>query len=59
MVKDIVTGDCFRVDHLIEGHLEQLLQRKDITDEKKTEIEKILTQVIVDEKERNIIDGFI
>ena len=51
MVKDIVTGDCFRVDHLIEGHLEQLLEKKDLTDEKRAEIEKILSQVIVDEEE--------
>jgi glycyl-tRNA synthetase len=51
MVKDIQTGDCFRVDHLIEGYFKQLLETKDITDERRVEIEKILSQVNFDYKE--------
>jgi len=45
MVKDVKTGECFRADHLIEAHLEKLLKAKDITAEKKTEIERLLPQV--------------
>ncbi|UJR15719.1 hypothetical protein I4U23_002654 [Adineta vaga] len=42
MIKDIKTGECFRADHLIEGHLEKLLQTKEISDEQKTTIERLL-----------------
>lgn len=45
MVKDVKTGECFRADHLIEGHLEKLLKAKDITPDKKSEIERLLPQV--------------
>ncbi|CAF0830026.1 unnamed protein product [Rotaria sordida] len=45
MLKDIQTGECFRADHLIEDHLEKLLEIKDISDEKKTEIKRILPQI--------------
>ncbi|CAF2499250.1 unnamed protein product [Rotaria sp. Silwood2] len=45
MVKDVKTGECFRADHLIEAHLEKLLKAKDITSEKKTEIERLLPQI--------------
>ncbi|CAM2702879.1 unnamed protein product [Rotaria socialis] len=45
MVKDVKTGECFRADHLIEAHLERLLKAKDITAEKKAEIERLLPQV--------------
>ncbi len=66
MVKDTQTGDCFRVDHLIEGKkkkflifieliiyyrkgfLKQLLEARDITDERRAEIEQILPQVNFD-----------
>lgn len=28
LVKDVVTNECFRVDHLIKSHLEQLISQK-------------------------------
>lgn len=27
LVKDLVTGECFRVDHLIKSHLQQLAEK--------------------------------
>ncbi|CAF4630119.1 unnamed protein product [Rotaria sp. Silwood1] len=45
MLKDTQTGECFRADHLIEDHLEKLLEVKDISDEKKAEIQRILPQI--------------
>jgi len=45
MVKDVKTGECFRADHLIEAHLEKLLKAKDISKEKKEEIERLLPQI--------------
>lgn len=45
MVKDLKTGDCYRLDHLIKGHLEKLASAKDLTQDKRVEIEKTLTQL--------------
>eukprot|EP01125_Pyxidicula_operculata_P008427 TRINITY_DN2826_c0_g1_i2.p1 TRINITY_DN2826_c0_g1~~TRINITY_DN2826_c0_g1_i2.p1 ORF type:complete len:534 (-),score=138.80 TRINITY_DN2826_c0_g1_i2:108-1709(-) len=44
MVRDVVTGECYRADHLLEETLEELL--KVTTDEaKKSEIAKVLSRV--------------
>lgn len=45
MVKDMKTGDCYRLDHLIKGHLEKISSAKDCTAEKRAEIEKILARL--------------
>lgn len=48
MVKDLKTGDCYRLDHLIKNHLEKLLSSKELqsaTTEQRKEIELILSQL--------------
>ncbi|KXZ46296.1 hypothetical protein GPECTOR_45g166 [Gonium pectorale] len=47
MVTDAVTGECFRADHLLEGHLEALLEDKKnpVTPEKAREIRELLASV--------------
>lgn len=45
MVKDVKTGDCFRADHLLEGHLEKLLADKKLEEEKRQEYESVIGQV--------------
>jgi len=45
MVKDSVTGNCFRADHLLEGHIEKLMQAKNLSAEKKAEYQLILNQI--------------
>ncbi|KAK3108208.1 hypothetical protein FSP39_003235 [Pinctada imbricata] len=45
MVKDVKNGECFRADHLIEGHFEKLLKDKKVTDEVKEEIRSLLPKV--------------
>lgn len=45
MVKDMKTGECYRLDHLIKGYLEKAASAKDITYDARLEIEKILAQL--------------
>nr|CAB3248274.1 glycine--tRNA ligase [Phallusia mammillata] len=45
MVKDLKTGSCFRADHLLEAHLEKVLQEKGTTDEVKDRCHKLLPQL--------------
>merc|ERR1712180_586726 len=45
MVRDVKTGDCYRADHLLEGHLEKLLLNKKLEQSKKEEMEKVLAQM--------------
>lgn len=45
MVKDVKTGDCYRADHLLEGHLEKLLADKKLAEEKRQEYESVIGQV--------------
>jgi len=45
MVKDIKTNDCYRADHLLEGHLEKLMREKKCTAEKKEEYAGVLRQI--------------
>jgi len=45
MVKDVVTGECFRLDHLIKAHLEKLSTDKKATPEQKKEYEDIITRL--------------
>ena len=41
MVKDVKTGACYRADHLLEAHLDKLLESKDL-DPKKAEEYKLI-----------------
>lgn len=45
MVKDVVTGECFRLDHLIKGHLEKAAKDKKTTPEQIQEYERIMSQL--------------
>jgi len=45
MVRDVKTSDCYRADHLLEGHLEKLMLAKKTSAEKKAEYQKVLNQI--------------
>lgn len=45
MVRDVVTADCYRADHLLEGHLEKLMSAKNCSVEKKEEYSRVLSQI--------------
>lgn len=45
MVKDLKNGQCFRADHLLEAHLEKLMDSKKTTEENKARISLIMKQV--------------
>lgn len=45
MVKDVKTGECYRLDHLIKRHLEKVISSKDCSTEKRNEIDRILAQL--------------
>lgn len=47
MVKDMKTGDCYRLDHLIKNHLEKLLSSKEMASavEQRKEMELVLSQL--------------
>lgn len=45
MVRDVKTGDCYRADHLLEGHLEKLIAHKKTSTEKKKEYQIVMNQV--------------
>ncbi|XP_076808677.1 glycine--tRNA ligase-like [Clavelina lepadiformis] len=45
MVKDEKTGACFRADHLLEAHLEKLLQDKKFPEEKKMRCREVMKQI--------------
>ena len=45
MVKDLVTGDCFRADHVLKDHLEQLTSDPKCTPEKAKEYAEVITKV--------------
>ena len=51
MVKDMVTGECFRADHLLEEHLERLMADPKCPPEKSSEYDEVIKQV------RNDIGG--
>lgn len=44
MVKDLKTGECFRLDHLIKNHLEKLMSDKSVQVDK-VECDGIITKV--------------
>eukprot|EP01116_Phalansterium_solitarium_P007362 TRINITY_DN1_c17_g1_i1.p1 TRINITY_DN1_c17_g1~~TRINITY_DN1_c17_g1_i1.p1 ORF type:complete len:735 (+),score=278.38 TRINITY_DN1_c17_g1_i1:34-2205(+) len=44
MVKDTVNGNCFRADHLLEQHLEKLLEAKGVSAELAHEIKNVIAQ---------------
>ncbi|XP_040074995.1 glycine--tRNA ligase [Ixodes scapularis] len=45
MVKDMKSGECFRLDHLIKAHLEKLSADKKTTAEQKAEYEDIVVKL--------------
>jgi len=45
MVKDVKTGECFRLDHLIKAHLEKLASDKKATQEFKDECADIVVKL--------------
>ncbi|CAG2053455.1 unnamed protein product [Timema podura] len=45
MVKDIGTGECFRLDHLIKAHLEKLAADKKISQATKEECQDIIVKL--------------
>lgn len=47
MVKDIVNGECFRLDHLIKSHLEKLCVEKGTSEDKKRECETLISKVCI------------
>jgi glycyl-tRNA synthetase (class II) len=46
MVKDVSTGECFRLDHLIKAHLEKLAADKKTLQAAKHECQDIIVRVI-------------
>ena len=44
MVKDSKTGDCLRADHLLENHIDRLLDADDLTSKQRQELEHIRAQ---------------
>lgn len=46
MTKDVKTGECFRLDHLIKAHLEKISMDKKATNELKAECTDIVIKVI-------------
>ena len=47
MVKDVVTGECFRADHLLTQSLEKLIADPKCDADKKAEYEEVIRQVSV------------
>ncbi|VDM32501.1 unnamed protein product [Hydatigera taeniaeformis] len=45
MVRDVITGECFRADHLIESALEAIRISKHISEAERSEIDKTLSQL--------------
>lgn len=45
MVKDLKTGECFRLDHLIKANLEKKLADKKVPADKKEEYESVITRL--------------
>ena len=46
MVKDVSTGECFRLDHLIKAHLEKLVADKKTVQATRDECQDIIVRVI-------------
>lgn len=45
MVKDVNTGECFRLDHLIKAHLEKLVSDKKTLQATRDECQDIIVRV--------------
>ena len=45
MVKDVGTGECFRLDHLIKAHLEKVAADKKTSQDVKSECQDIVVKV--------------
>lgn len=46
MVKDVVNGECFRLDHLIKAHLEKVAADKKTGQAVRDECQDIIVRVI-------------
>jgi glycyl-tRNA synthetase len=46
MVKDVGTGECFRLDHLIKAHLEKVAADKKTVQAVRDECQDIIVRVI-------------
>lgn len=47
MTKDVGTGECFRLDHLIKAHLEKIAVDKKTTNDIKAECKDIVVKVCI------------
>ena len=47
MVKDLTTGEFFRADHLLEEHLQKLMESSKCSPEKLQEYKEVVTMVSV------------
>lgn len=47
MTKDVKTGECFRLDHLIKAHLEKIARDKKTDENTKAECEDIIIKVSI------------
>ena len=54
MVKDVKTGECFRLDHLIKSHLEKVIGNKKTDENVRKECEDTITKLDGMTKERMI-----
>uniref|UniRef100_A0A8C4NIR1 Glycine--tRNA ligase n=1 Tax=Eptatretus burgeri TaxID=7764 RepID=A0A8C4NIR1_EPTBU len=45
MVKDVKNGECFRADHLLKAHLQKLMADKKCSQEKKSTMQNVITQL--------------
>ncbi|OTF73152.1 hypothetical protein BLA29_000235, partial [Euroglyphus maynei] len=45
MVKDLITGECFRLDHLIKAHLEKLAANAKTSEDIRQECQTIVTKL--------------
>lgn len=57
MVKDVKSGECFRLDHLIKAHLEKLSADKKTTSKQKAEYEDIIVKL--DGMSKEEMDGVL
>jgi len=51
MVKDLKNGSCYRADHLLEQHLDKLLEQKDLDPKKRDEYKTVQAQADAYSKE--------
>ena len=55
MVKDLVNGECFRADHLLQDNMERLSSDPKCTPEKSKEYAEVITKVRSGRKKESLI----